>query len=195
LLLQIVLHAQIAQEYGEFSMSDVLREIHTKIFNRHPHVFSGLELKGVEGVLENWERLKAAERLANGKDEECLLDGVAKALPALTQAEEYQKRAARVGFDWPAVQGVLDKVGEELGELRDAADEQQRSAEFGDLLFALVNLARWYSLDAESALREANARFKTRFSKIERAARTQGKQLSDLSLEEMDALWEQAKRD
>lgn len=194
LLLQVVLHAQIASEYGDFSMADVLHGIHTKIVNRHPHVFSGLELKDVNGVLENWERLKAAERIANGKSEESLLDGVAKALPALIQAEEYQKRAARVGFDWPEVQGVIDKVCEEIEELRAATDEKTRSAEFGDLLFAIVNLARWYSIDAESELRTANARFRGRFSTIEQAARAQGRSLVDLSLEEMDALWEMAKR-
>ncbi len=193
LLLQIVLHAQIASEYGEFSMADVLQGIHTKIVNRHPHVFSGLELKDVNGVLENWERLKAAERTANGKSEESLLDGVAKALPALVQAEEYQKRVARVGFDWPDIQGVIDKVCEEIDELRAAQNGDERTAEFGDLLFAMVNLARWYTIDAESALRAANTRFRTRFKTIEQAAHTQGRSVADLSIEELDALWELAK--
>ena len=195
LLLQVVLHAQIAIEEANFSMADVLQGIHTKIVNRHPHVFGDLDLKDVKGVLENWERLKASERLANGKSEESLLDGVAVALPALVQAQEYQKRAARVGFDWHAIQGVLDKVSEEIEELRLAPHQAQRNAEFGDLLFALVNLARWFNLDAESSLREANGRFRRRFVKIEQAARRQGRELTDLSLEEMDALWEKAKRE
>lgn len=194
LLLQIVLHAQIASEDGGFSMADVLRGIHTKIVYRHPHVFSDLDLKDVSGVLENWEKLKAAERVANGKSEESLLDGVAKALPALVQAEEYQRRAARIGFDWSEVQGVIDKVREEMEELRTAPEGVQRSSEFGDLLFAIVNLARWYAIDAESALREANARFKRRFVKIEQAARTQGRSLTDLTMDELDALWELAKK-
>lgn len=194
LLLQIVLHAQIASEDGGFSMADVLRGIHTKIVYRHPHVFSDLDLKDVSGVLENWEKLKAAERVANGKSEESLLDGVAKALPALVQAEEYQRRAARIGFDWSEVQGVIDKVREEMEELRTAPEGVQRSSEFGDLLFAIVNLARWYAIDAESALREANARFKRRFMKIEQAARTQGRSLTDLTMDELDALWELAKK-
>jgi len=194
LLLQILLHAQIASEYREFSMAEVLQGIHTKIINRHPHVFGGLDLKDVGGVLENWERLKAAERAANGKSEGSLLDGVARALPALVQAEEYQKRAARVGFDWPEIQGVIGKVGEELEELRLAPEGERRSAEFGDLLFAMVNLARWYKIDAEAALREANARFRARFAKIEQAARALGRSLADLSLDEKDALWESAKK-
>jgi len=194
LLLQILLHAQIASEYGEFSMADVLRGIHTKIINRHPHVFGSVDLKDVGGVLENWERLKAAEREVNGKSAESLLDGVARALPALVQAEEYQKRAARVGFDWLEIQGVIDKVCEEMEELRLAPKGEQRSSEFGDLLFAVVNLARWYGIEAESALRQANARFRARFTQIEQAARALGRSLADLSLEEKDALWESAKK-
>jgi tetrapyrrole methylase family protein/MazG family protein len=193
LLLQIVLNAQIASEYGEFRMSDVLLGIHRKIVNRHPHVFGDMELKNVEGVLQNWERLKEAERSANGKAEASLLDGVALALPALVQAQEYQERAAHVGFDWPEIQGVVDKVQEELGEVFAAPDSEQRAAELGDLLFAVVNLARWYEVDAESVLREANARFKARFTKIEAAARQGGRSVSDMSLEEMEAIWQAAK--
>jgi tetrapyrrole methylase family protein/MazG family protein len=194
LLLQIVLHAQIASEYGEFTMSDMLRGIHTKIVNRHPHVFGDLELKEIDGVLQNWERLKSAERTANGMEEVGLLDGVAKALPALVQAEEFQKRAARVGFDWQKIQGVIDKVDEEMNEVSLALDGEARAAEIGDLLFAVVNLARWYDVDAESALREANARFRERFGRIEQAALAQDRSVSDLALDEMEALWQSAKR-
>jgi tetrapyrrole methylase family protein/MazG family protein len=194
LLLQIVLHAQIASEYGEFRMADVLRGVHTKIVSRHPHVFGELDLKDAQDVLNNWERLKAAERQSKGEKEKGLLDGVPTALPALLQAQTYQERAARVGFDWPDVQGVLDKLYEEWKEFNEAPTERQ-SEELGDLLFAAVNLARWYSIDAEDALREANARFKKRFAVIESAARSEGRRLDDLTLEEMDAHWNRAKRE
>jgi tetrapyrrole methylase family protein / MazG family protein len=194
LLLQIVLHAQIANEYGEFRMVDVIQKIHTKLVNRHPHVFGKEKLPDAESVVVNWERLKAAERKTSKKPETGLMDGVAESLPALVQAQTFQKRAARVGFDWPDEEGVLDKVLEEIQELRSAQEEKERAFEIGDLLFALVNLARWYDLDAESALRDANRRFKVRFSHIEETARSEGRLLTDLSLEEMEALWQAAKR-
>lgn len=193
LLLQVVLHAQIASEEGDFNMADVLKGIHDKIVRRHPHVFGGLELKDVQGVLQNWERLKEAERIENGKGDASLLDGVALTLPALVQAEEYQKRAARVGFDWPDVEGVMEKVREELKEVLQANEAATRSAEIGDLLFAVVNLARWYGVDAESALRQANSRFRRRFARIEAAARAQGRSISNISPDEMEALWQAAK--
>jgi tetrapyrrole methylase family protein/MazG family protein len=193
LLLQVVLHAQIAAEYGEFTMADVLHGIHTKIVHRHPHVFGSIDLQDKQSVLLNWERLKAKERAAKGKEEASLLDGVALALPALVQAEQYQQRAARVGFDWPDIQGVWDKLDEELSEVDSAENGQERSNEIGDLLFAAVNLARWFSVDPESALREANARFLKRFTYIEKAARAQGRSLDSLSLDEMEALWQEAK--
>jgi tetrapyrrole methylase family protein/MazG family protein len=195
LLLQIVLHAQIASEYGKFNMSDIISGINSKIVYRHPHVFKDLELEDVEGVLQNWERLKAAEREAKGQHEVGLLDGVSLALPALAQAEAYQKRAARVGFDWTNLQGVLDKVIEEFNESQQAVNADQRFAEIGDLLFAVVNLARWFEVDAESALREANIRFKNRFSFIEARVRSEGRILEKMTLEEMDALWDQSKID
>ena len=193
LLLQIVLHAQIASEYGEFNLADVLQSIHTKIVRRHPHVFGDLELKDVDGVLQNWEKLKAAERAENGKVEASMLDGVALALPALLQAHEYQDRAARVGFEWPEISGVYEKIEEEIGEIKGAVTESERAAEVGDLLFAAVNLARWLKVEPESALREANQRFRQRFAHIEAAARTQVRSVSDLSLDEMEALWQAAK--
>lgn len=194
LLLQVVLHAQIASEYGEFNMADILHSIHTKIVSRHPHVFGDLDVKDAQGVLRNWERLKAEERAANGKAEASLLDGVGSTLPALLQAEQYQRRAAHVGFDWPDVQGVLDKLEEELQEVHAARDGSERYNEIGDLLFAVVNLARWYKVEPESALREANLRFRGRFGYIERQAREQGRVITDLSLDEMEALWQAAKR-
>jgi len=195
LLLQIVLHAQIASEAGEFRMVDILRGIHDKIVRRHPHVFGTIRVEGVGGVLANWEKLKAAERETNGGEEvKGLLDGVPASLPALAQAQEIQERAARVGFDWPDIEGVLEKVVEEVGEVREASGEAALTGELGDLFFAVVNLARWKDVDAESALRQTNARFRRRFAYIEEHARLQGKILQDMTLEEMDELWEAAKR-
>lgn len=193
LLLQIVLHAQIASEYGEFSMVDVLRRIHEKIVRRHPHVFGNWVVTDKDAVLRNWEVLKATEREAGATKEASLLDGVGRTLPALAQAETYQKRAARVGFDWPDQQGVIEKVAEEIREFEMAASAEAREDELGDLLFSIVNLARWFDVDPESALRNANARFRRRFSRMEAEATKRGRTLSELSLEEMDALWEAAK--
>jgi tetrapyrrole methylase family protein/MazG family protein len=194
LLLLIVMLTQIASEEGDFNMAGVVGGIHNKIVHRHPHVFGQLAVNGTQDVLQNWENLKAQERAANGKSEASLLDGIGKTLPALVQAEQYQKRANHVGFDWTEIEGVWRKVQEELEEVRSAADADARAAEIGDLLFSVVNLARWYQVDPESALREANLRFGKRFAAIERAARQQGRNLSDLSLDEMDAIWQAAKR-
>lgn len=194
LLLQIVLNAQIASEEGDFGMADVLKGIHDKIIRRHPHVFGEVQLDGVQGVLKNWEKLKEVERADNGEQDKGLLDGVPLALPALTQAQEYQDRVARVGFDWPDIGGVLEKIVEEIQEIRQAADAQELAAELGDLLFALVNLARWKKVDAESALRGANMRFKQRFAHIEAGAKRLGRKLSDMNLAEMEALWQEAKK-
>ncbi|NPV55883.1 MAG: nucleoside triphosphate pyrophosphohydrolase [Anaerolineae bacterium] len=192
LLLQIVLHAQISSEDGEFGMSDVIAGIHRKIVRRHPHVFGDLSLDGVDGVLKNWEKLKAEERKQNGDGQKGILDGVPAALPALAQAQEIQERAARVGFDWGDVTPVIGKVREELAEVMDASDED-KAEELGDLVFAVVNLSRWYGIEAESALRATNLKFRRRFAYIERHAREAGRELSAMTLEEMDALWEQAK--
>ncbi len=193
LLLQIVLHAQIASEGGTFNFADIVHGIHTKIVRRHPHVFGDLHLEGADSVIRNWEKLKAEERVENGDHHKGLLDGVAKAMPSLVQADTFQKRAARVGFDWTNIQGVLDKISEEILEIKNAPSQPARADEFGDLLFALVNWARWHDIDAESALRSTNSRFRTRFSYIEKMARKQGRNLNELSLQEMDALWDQAK--
>ncbi|HVN52723.1 MAG TPA: nucleoside triphosphate pyrophosphohydrolase [Anaerolineaceae bacterium] len=198
LLLQIVLHAQIATEEGNFRMADILQGIHRKIVRRHPHVFGDFQVAGVSGVLANWEKLKAAERVANGKDGQKvkgLLDGVPLALPALTQAQEIQDRAARVGFDWKEIDGVLEKVKEEIDEIGGAPDAEALAGEIGDLFFAVVNVARWKKVDAESALRETNERFRKRFAFIEKAAREQGRRLDEMSFEEMDSLWEAAKKE
>ncbi len=194
LLLQIVLNAQIASEEGEFGMPDVLKGIFDKIIRRHPHVFGEVQVDGVGGVLKNWEKLKAEERAGSNELGKSLLGGVPLALPALIQAQEYQDRAARVGFDWPEIEGVLEKIAEEIQEVRDAANEDQLSDELGDLLFALVNLARWKKIDAESALRGTNIRFKKRFGSVEAGAKEQGKNLQDMTLDEMEVLWQKAKQ-
>ncbi|MDP2993920.1 MAG: nucleoside triphosphate pyrophosphohydrolase [Anaerolineales bacterium] len=194
LLLQIVLNAQIASEDGEFNMADVLKGIYDKIIRRHPHVFGDVTLDGVQGVLKNWEKLKAVERANSHEPEKGLLDGVPLALPALSQAQEYQDRAARVGFDWKEVSGVLDKIAEEIQEVREVTNGEELIAELGDLFFALVNLARWKKVDAESALRGTSMRFKKRFAYVEQGAKKQGRKLSEMSIDEMEALWQEAKR-
>ena len=193
LLLQIILHAQIASEDGEFNMTDVLKGIYGKIDRRHPHVFGQVKVDGVGGVLKNWEALKADERADSGEPEKGLLSGVPLALPALVQAQEYQDRTARVGFDWPGIEGVLDKISEEIQEVREASNEEELAAEIGDLLFALVNLARWKKVDAEAALRGTNTRFRQRFDYIETQAKKQARQVSELTLDEMETLWQEAK--
>ena len=194
LLLQVVLQAQIANEEGQFNVNQVIQGIHSKIVRRHPHVFGDLKLDGVEGVLANWEKLKEAERKNNGQKEKGLLDGVPVVLPALSQAQEYQDRAARVGFDWPEIEGVLDKVKEEIEEIKNAETDFELASEIGDLFFALVNVARWKNVDAESALRGTNKKFKQRFGYVEQEAKKDGRNLSDLTLEEMDALWNAGKK-
>lgn len=193
LLLQIVLNAQIANESGSFTLSDVIKGIHDKIVRRHPHVFGDRQVDGVEEVLKNWEQLKEQERQLNGEIEKGILDGVPLSFPALNQAQEYQDRAARVGFDWPEIKGVLDKLVEEIEEIRRASDGEERASEIGDLFFVMVNFARWQGVDAESVLREANARFKRRFGHIERRAREEKRPLTEMTLEEMEALWQEAK--
>lgn len=193
LLLQIVLNSQIAYEAKEFNFTDAVKCIYDKIIRRHPHVFGDLKLDGVEGVLQNWEKLKEKERKGK-KEDKGILDGVPVALPALSQAQEYQDRAARVGFDWPEIEGVLEKIREEIVEIKTAENPEQVKSELGDLFFVLVNLARWRDVDAESALREANLKFKKRFAYVENGAKAQGRNLSDMTLEEMDSFWNEAKR-
>jgi tetrapyrrole methylase family protein/MazG family protein len=194
LLLQIVLHAQIGMEEGEFSMADIIANINRKIIRRHPHVFEDVEVENSDGVLRNWQKLKEEERAENGEEHKGILDGVPLALPALSQAQEIQNRAARVGFDWGDIEPVYAKVNEELDEVRTAEDEKHLEKELGDLLFAVVNLVRWHKVDAESALRITNTKFRRRFAFIEETTREQGKELTKMSLAEMDELWEQAKK-
>jgi len=192
LLLQIVLNAQIASEAKEFNTTQVIKHIYDKIIRRHPHVFGDLKLDGVDGVLANWEKLKEKER-GGKKESKGILDGVPISLPALSQAQEYQDRAARVGFDWKEIDGVLDKIKEEIEEIKKAESDFELASEIGDLFFVLVNLARWKHIDAESVLRNTNMKFKKRFAHVEKRAREQSKNLSNMTLEEMDSFWNEAK--
>lgn len=193
LLLQIVLNSYIAYQDKEFNFTEVTKHIYDKIVRRHPHVFGDVQLDGVDGVLQNWEKLKEQER-SKKKEDKGILDGVPTALPALNQAQEYQDRAARVGFDWPEIEGVLDKIREEIEEIKAAEDQEQVKGELGDLFFVLVNLARWRGVDAEAALRETNIKFKRRFAHVEKCAKEQGQNLSDMTLSEMDVFWNEAKK-
>jgi tetrapyrrole methylase family protein/MazG family protein len=195
LLLQVVLHAQIAVDEGEFRMADVIRHIDAKIKRRHPHVWGNVEVNGdAEKVIANWEQIKAQEREAKGQSERSLLDGVSAILPALAQAHEYDARARRVGFDWSSERGVVEKVHEEIGEILTATTTEEHFREIGDLLLVIAVWARWLKVNPEDALRAANRRFYERFTYIERKMRQQGRALESLSPEELDALWSEAKQ-
>jgi MazG family protein len=204
LWLQIVLHAQLAAEAGVFDLTDVQAAIATKIVRRHPHVFGDTVARTASDVNRQWERIKADERATAAAEAEpgeigartppkSALDGISLSLPALAAGQEMQERAANLGYDWPSIDGVLDKVAEEAGELRRAADDAEWSEEFGDLLFVLVNLARRRGVEAEAAVRAANAKFRRRFASVERRAAAQGVALRDLEFEALDALWDAAK--
>ena len=197
LLLQVVMHAQIAVEAGEFSMADVIAVVDAKIKRRHPHVWGEVSVSRADEVLPLWEALKARERRAKdeaGESVPSLLDGVPQMLPALAQADAYSRRAARVGFDWPHVDDVLAKIGEEIEELRAAATPEARANEMGDLLFAVVNWSRRLDVDPEAALRQANARFAGRFAWVEAEAQRRRLELAQLEADELEALWQAAKR-
>jgi tetrapyrrole methylase family protein/MazG family protein len=190
LLMQVVFHAQIAAEAGEFDIGEVIRSICTKLIQRHPHVFGGRKVKDADEVLANWEALKKEEREAGTS----MLANVPKQLPALSYSQDIQGRVARVGFDWEDTDGVIDKLAEEIRELKEADSGERRAREFGDLLFTLVNVARRLGIDAESALRQANRRFYRRFAYMEEACRKRGVNFAELSFEEQNNLWEEAKR-
>ena len=207
LLLQVVFHAQIATEEGRFTAADVVREIHQKMVRRHPHVFGEKTARNAAEVLKNWEQIKAEERRAKGaeqgsggdapdKEAASLLDGIPRTLPAVMQGFQLTRRASRIGFDWENVEGVIEKLQEELGELgkaRHANSDRQVEEETGDVLFAAVNLARFLKVDPEIALKRTNAKFSRRFRAMERTAAASGRRLADVPREEMEALWDQAK--
>ena len=191
LLMQVVLHTQIATEAGEFELGDVLTGINTKLIHRHPHVFGSKKVKDVEEVRRNWEMLKQEEREAGTS----ILASVPKQMPALGYSQEIQSRVAQVGFDWEDVDGIIDKLTEEVNEFKRTESQEQRAQEFGDLLFTLVNIARRLEIDLEAALREANRKFYRRFSYMEEVCRQRGLNLGELSFDEQNTLWEEAKRE
>ena len=201
LLLQVVLHAQLAAEQGVFDMTDVWSAIASKIVHRHPHVFGDAEARTASDVNRQWERIKAGERAeaASGSGDGAevaptsALDGISRTLPALAASQEMQERAANLGYDWPSIDGVLDKVREEVGELVEAEDAAHRTEELGDLLFVLVNVGRKTGIEVEGALRRANEKFRGRFRHVELAAAARNVALRDMSFEELDALWDAAK--
>ncbi len=188
-LLQIAFQSQIASEMGWFDFQDVARTIALKLIRRHPHIFGDSSAETPDDVLKLWETTKKAERAGGG-----LLDGIPRHLPALQKAHRMTQKAARVGFDWPDVSGVLEKVHEEAGELVEAASPAEQEAELGDLLFAVANLARHLNIEPEIALQKANQRFQQRFRHVETTATSSGRELDSMTLAEMDELWEQAKR-
>jgi len=190
LLLQIMLHSRIAEEAGEFNIGDVIEGIDTKLIQRHPHVFGEVKVKDSAEVAHNWETIKHEER----GSEASMLASVPKQMPALSYSQAVQRRVAEAGFDWPDINGVIDKVAEEVGELKKSASQEQKAEEFGDLLFTLVNFARRQGIDSEAALREANSKFYRRFSKMEELCRRRGQTFAKLSFDQQNALWEEAKR-
>jgi tetrapyrrole methylase family protein/MazG family protein len=210
LLLQVVFHSQLAVSAEEFTLADVVGHIVSKLIRRHPHVFGDVEVTGADHVLRNWEVIKAGEREAKAKagrkfqsaqaaeqglEGTGLLLSVPRAMPGLERAQQLQVRAARVGFDWTNIEGVFDKVREELAELQAEDSKERRTEEMGDLLFALVVLSEWMGINAEEALRRANDKFIRRFTAMETAIVAGGGKLRGMSVEEMDTFWNQVKRD
>jgi tetrapyrrole methylase family protein / MazG family protein len=195
LLLQIVFHSQLGSEVGKFTVADVIDALSNKMVRRHPHVFGDAVIEDVESQWQSWEALKAKEK--TGLKRKSRLEGIPKHLGALQRGQRMQEKASRVGFDWPGVRGILDKLQEELTELAEARREKQDDPhvreELGDVLFTIVNLSRALGIDAETAMREANEKFYRRFSFMEERAAADGKALSDLSLDELEELWQLAK--
>ncbi|MBN1570437.1 MAG: nucleoside triphosphate pyrophosphohydrolase [Acidobacteria bacterium] len=201
LLFQVVFHAQISKERGEFSLADVIDRSYEKMVRRHPHIFGDADLKTSEDVLKNWEDIKAAEKgipsASLPDSERSLLDGIPSKLPALHRAYQMTSKASRVGFDWERLEDILVKLQEEINELLEARkrhDSRKIADEVGDMLFVIVNVARFLGVDPETALGRSNRKFQRRFRHIESAIKQQGRELRNASLAEMDALWNEAKR-
>ena len=190
-LLQVFMHHAIAQEQGRFTIADVAHHATAKMINRHPHVFGDVEAATAEQVLANWDGLKSREAGKRGRVS--ALEGAPRTMPALAWALSLQKRAARVGFDWPGVDGVLDKVAEEAAELAAETTRERQEEELGDLLFSLVNLSRRLKVNPEDALRQSSRRFYNRFAMMEQAARDAGSDVRDMTPDELDGLWREAK--
>ncbi len=199
LLLQVLFHADLAREAGTFDISDVIAGIHEKMVRRHPHVFGDVKVKTSSEVLKNWAQIKAAEKQTSSnkntlakRQVPSILDGIPRSLPALLEAYQLTRRAARVGFDWKDVDGIYDKMREEIAELRvalDTSDRRGAEEEVGDILFAAVNLARFLGFDPEVALKQSNLKFKSRFQEMEKEASQSGKNLAQLDQEELEILW------
>jgi tetrapyrrole methylase family protein/MazG family protein len=190
LLLQIVLHAQIASETGEFDMEAVVKGINTKLIRRHPHVFGNTQVSSADEVSHNWELIKKTER----HPEASILDSVPRQMPALAYSQELQRRVAQIGFDWENIDGVIDKLAEEVKEYKETENQAEREDEFGDLFFTLVNIARRVGVDPEVSLRQANRKFFRRFSGMEKLCRERGLALGKLSFDQQNQLWEEAKK-
>lgn len=196
LLLNVMLQAQIAVENKDFSIYDVIQTLTEKLIRRHPHVFGNVEVDNADDVVKNWEAIKSQE--AGYEDRKSVLDGIPNALPALLRAQKIQKRVARVGFDWDNIADVIDKVDEELGEVKESLKDSDVDAienEIGDLLFSIVNLCRFLDLQAEETLRRTNRKFINRFKRMETVLEKQGKNISDQTLAELDEIWEEVKKD
>jgi MazG family protein len=202
LLLHVVFHARLGEELGRFQIDDVIDSISEKLIRRHPHVFGDEEATSARDVVDNWEAIKRQEKASKGAgDPPALLDGSPRKLPALHEAHKISSRVARVGFEWPEIDAVFDKLQEEIQELRDeiartdgATHRDAIESELGDTFFVLVNIARFLELDSESALKSANRKFRSRFEYVEQALVRAGKARSEWSLEEMESLWQQAKK-
>ena len=193
-LMQVLLHAQIAADEGEFTLEDVCCELNEKLVRRHPHVFGDISASDADEALASWDEIKRQEREGAGEEAPGLLDSVPASLPALMECQKVSKRAAKCGFEWDSVEDVWDKVAEEKAEfLAEERGSAQAEMEFGDLLFALVNVARHEGIDAEAALRAANAKFRRRWAAMERMARKRGIELDALTTEELNVLWDEVK--
>ena len=194
LLMQVMLHAQIAKDAGVFSINEVIQSITDKLVRRHPHVFGGINVRNTDEVLKNWEEIKRSE--AGYEDRHSVLDGIPQHLPSLMRAQTIQRKAARVGFDWDSVSDVFPKIEEEIQELKSsvaAAEAEAIEIEIGDLLFSIVNLCRFLGVEAEEALRKSNRKFINRFQLVEAEIERQGKTFNDYDLAGLDAIWEEAK--
>jgi MazG family protein len=198
LMLQAVFFAQMAREEGRFTIEDSLDAINEKLVRRHPHIFGSAVAETPEDVKRRWDQIKAEEKKELGREEAGLLEAVPRSMPALVEAAQIASRASGAGFDWPDIQGVLDKLDEELSELAHArtsgAAQEEVEGELGDLLFVVVNLARFLKVDPEQALRKTNRKFRSRFGYVERGLKQAGKTPPEATLEEMETLWQESKR-
>ena len=194
LMLQPVFLAQIAKEEGRFTINDSLNAINEKLIRRHPHIFSDGIAKTADDVKQRWDEIKKQENVKKGKQSEGLLGSIPRSMPALSEAREISRRAAKAGFDWENEGQVIDKLNEELVELSEAGSPSEKEGEIGDLLFVLVNLARFHGVDPEEALRKTNTKFRKRFGHVEKRLTEQGKALETSTVTEMEVYWQEAKR-